>query len=67
MEQSKQYEDVSPATTDSMGKSGLSRLGHWMRVAVMILSGGFIFPHAMTEDMDEPKPGADTDAEVKKQ
>lgn len=29
------------------------RIGHWIRVAVMFLSGGFVFPHAMTED-DEP-------------
>ena len=28
------------------------RLGHWLRVVVMFLSGGFIFPHAMTEDDD---------------
>lgn len=67
MTQSKQNEDVSPATTDSMGKSGLSRLGHWMRVVGMILSGGFIFPHALTEDMDNAKNGADTDANVKKE
>ena len=63
MTQSKQYKETSPATTDSKRKS---RLGHWVRVAVMILSGGFIFPHAMTEDMDDPKHGADTDATSKK-
>ena len=28
------------------------RLAHWLRVVVMFLSGGFIFPHAMTEDDD---------------
>ena len=49
MDQSKQVKDVSPETTASMGKSGLSKFGHWVRVAVMILSGGFIFPHAMTD------------------
>ncbi len=27
-----------------------SRIGHWVRVAVMFLSFGFVFPHAMTED-----------------
>jgi hypothetical protein len=32
------------------GSTRKSRLGHWMRVAVMFLSGGFIFPHALTED-----------------
>ena len=47
--------------------TGKSRLGHWVRVAVMILSGGFIFPHAMTEDMDDPKHGPDTDAKIKKE
>jgi len=45
----------------------LSRLLHWVRVAVMFLSGGFIFPHAMTEGMDIDKHGADKDAKVKKQ
>jgi hypothetical protein len=44
-----------------------SRLGHWVRVAVMFLSGGFIFPHAMTEDEDIAKYDADKDAKVKKQ
>jgi len=24
-------------------------IGHWGRVAAMLLSGGFIYPHAMTE------------------
>jgi hypothetical protein len=39
-----------------------SRLGHWARVAVMFLSGGFIFPHAMTEDEDIAKYDADKGA-----
>ena len=43
-----------------------SRLGHWGRVAVMVLSGGFIFPHAMTEG-DDAKRDADKNAKVKKQ
>ena len=34
------------ATTDLARKSSI---GHWGRVAAMILSGGFIYPHAMTE------------------
>jgi hypothetical protein len=34
------------ATTDLARKSSI---GHWGRVAVMILSGGFIYPHAVTE------------------
>ena len=45
----------------------LNRLLHWVRVAVMFLSGGFIFPHAMTEDIDIAKHDADKDAKVKKQ
>jgi hypothetical protein len=45
----------------------LSRLGHWVRVVVMFLTGGFIFPHAMTEGMDVAKSDADKDAKVKKQ
>ena len=45
----------------------LNKLFHWVRVVVMFLSGGFIFPHAMTEDMDIAKPGTDKDAKVKKQ
>jgi hypothetical protein len=28
------------------------KVGHWARVGVMFLSGGFIFPHAMTENGD---------------
>ena len=44
-----------------------SRLGHWVRVAVMFLSGGFIFPHAMTEDDEIAKYDADKNAKVKKQ
>lgn len=45
----------------------LSRLLHWVRVAVMFLSGGFIFSHAMTEDMDVAKHDTDKEAKVKKQ
>jgi hypothetical protein len=43
-----------------------SRFGHWARVAVSILSGGFIFPHSFTED-DDAKRDADKNAKVKKQ
>jgi hypothetical protein len=53
----------NPATADSKPKS---RMGRWVRVAVMFLSGGFIFPHAMTEDEDIAKYDADKDAKVKK-
>lgn len=34
------------ATTDLARKSSI---GHWGRVAVMLLSGGFIYPNVMTE------------------
>jgi hypothetical protein len=54
----------NPATADSKPKS---RMGHWVRVAVMFLSGGFIFPHAMTEDEDIAEYDADKEAKVKKQ
>ena len=64
MTQSKQDKDATPATTDSTRKS---RLGHWVRVALMFLSGGFIFPHAMTEDDDIAKYDAHKDAKAKKE
>ena len=59
MTQNKPYKDASPATINLTRKS---RLGHLMRVAVMFLSCGFIFPHVMTEDMYIAKDGADKDA-----
>jgi hypothetical protein len=33
-------------------RSERSSFGHWMRVAVMFMTGGFAFPHAMTENDD---------------
>jgi hypothetical protein len=62
MAQNKQQNDASPARSDSKRKS---RIGHWVRVAVSILSGCFIFPHALTEDDDIAKYDADKDAKVK--
>jgi hypothetical protein len=47
----KQAKNVILAKTDST----LNRGGHWLRVAVMCLSFGFIFPHAMTENDDIAK------------
>ena len=44
-----------------------SRFWHWVRVAIMFSSFGFIFPHAMTEDTDIANHDATKDAEVKKQ
>jgi hypothetical protein len=52
MTKSNQDKDTGPATTDSTSKS---RLGHWVRVVVMCLSFGMIFPNAMTEDDDIAK------------
>jgi len=52
MTQEKQAAMASPATTDSKPKS---RIGHWMRIVVSIISFGFIFPHAFTEDDDIAK------------
>jgi hypothetical protein len=64
MTQNKQNKDANTATTNSTFKS---RFGHWVRVVVMFLSFGFIFPHAMTEDMDIAKHDIDKDAKAKKQ
>jgi hypothetical protein len=52
--------------TQSMQSTPKSRLGHGVRVMLMFLSFGFIFPHAMTEDDDIAKDHADKDARAKK-
>ena len=52
MTQEKQPKDASPAKTDPKPKA---TIGHWLRVAVSILSFGFIFPHSFTENDDIPK------------
>jgi hypothetical protein len=44
-----------------------NRFLHWVRVVVMFLSLGFIFPHAMTEDEDIAEHVPDKGAKVKKQ
>ena len=44
-----------------------SRLGHWARIAVSIMSGGFIFPHSMTEDDKIAKHDANKSAKVETQ
>jgi len=53
-----------PQSKETTGKS---RLWHWVRVAVSFLSFGFIFPHAMTEDLDIVNHTTDKDAKAKKQ
>ena len=50
------YEDARPAAAALNAKTWQERAGHWVRVIVMFLSGGFIFPHALTEN-DEPEAG----------
>jgi len=52
MTQNEQHKDIRPAASSSKRKV---RIGHWVRVVVMFLSGGFIFPHALTEDEDISK------------
>jgi hypothetical protein len=63
MTKSKQDKVVSPATTDSTLRS---RIGHWGRVAVMCLSGGFIFPNVMTENDDIAKNDVGKEAKAEK-
>jgi hypothetical protein len=53
-----------PATTDS---TLMNRIGHWVRVVVMCLSFGFIFPHVLMEDDDIAKHDADKEATAKKE
>jgi hypothetical protein len=48
MAQKNQQKVAVRAETHSTGK----KIGHWVRVGVMFLSGGFVFPHAMTENDD---------------
>jgi hypothetical protein len=62
MTKSNQDKDTSPATAKS---TRMNRIGHWGRVAVMFLSGGFIFPHVFTEDDDIAKHDADKEATTK--
>jgi hypothetical protein len=52
MNQSQENKDASPAKSDSRLTS---RFGHWLRVTLMVLSFGFIFPNALTEDEDIAK------------
>jgi hypothetical protein len=49
------------------GVTRKSKFGHWSRITVTFLSGGFIFPHSLTENDEIDEHGADKNAEVKKQ
>ena len=49
MAQGKQGVIANVAVTGSNPKS---RVGHWVRIIVSIISFGFIFPHSFTEDDD---------------
>jgi hypothetical protein len=51
--------------TQSKESKGKSRFWHWVRIVVCFLSFGFIFPHAMTEDMDIVNHTTDKEASVK--
>jgi hypothetical protein len=62
MNQSQEHKDPSQAKSDSRLTS---RLGHWVRVTVMILSFGFIFPNVLNEDI--AKHESDKDAKAKEQ
>jgi hypothetical protein len=64
MTENKQHKDASRAKTNPMRKR---RFWHWVRVVVSLLSFGFIFPHAMTEDMDIAEQSADKDGKGKRQ
>jgi len=48
MTQNNQQKKGGQTKKESTGKG----IGHWARVGVMFISGGFIFPHAMTEGDD---------------
>jgi hypothetical protein len=50
MAQSKQIKNLGKATDGLKDKKAPAGLSHWVRVTIMCLSGGFIFPHAMTEN-----------------
>jgi hypothetical protein len=52
MAQEKQGVIANPSTTSSKPKS---RVGHWVRIIVSIISFGFVFPHSFTEDDDIAK------------
>jgi len=53
--------------TQSKPSTEKSRFGHWVRVVVMFLSFGMIFPNVMTEEDDFVKHDADKSAHVMKQ
>jgi len=45
-----QQESAAPAAPKDV--SWRPRLAHWGRIAISLLTVGFIYPHAMNEDMD---------------
>ncbi len=53
--------------TQSNQSTQKSRFGHWVRVVVMFLSFGMIFPNVMTEEDDIVKHDADKSVKVMKQ
>lgn len=62
MTENKQDKEAARETTRSKGQ----KIGHWVRIAVCLLSGGFIFPHAFTEyDEDARKDSAEKTTRVR--
>ncbi len=49
------------------GVTHKGKFGHWARITLGILSGGFIFPHAFTENDEVAEQGADKNAKVREQ
>ena len=45
----KNQQKVAPQAKD---RSTGEKISHWAKVTIMFLSGGFVFPHAMTEYED---------------
>lgn len=54
------------ATSNSKNKGVQKKPLHWLRVLIMICSGGFIFPHAMTENDVYEAPVSQANTEAKK-
>ncbi len=63
MTRNKQNEGAGRETAGPNGKSGI---GHWVRLAVCVLSGGFVFPHAFTENMESTEYETDKEARLGK-
>ena len=56
---------ASPAPQHVAGFA--DRLAHWGRVALFLLTAGFMYPNIMSEGVDIAKIDADNEAAAKKQ